>query len=165
MRGRSALDPLDLEIIRLLQLDGRTPYSAIAKRFRLAEGTVRKRVARLLEEGYLRIVGVANPFKIGMDVVSIIGLNVSRQKMRQARAHLQQLTPVRYVGITTGTFDYIIEVVLPSTQDLLHFLLSDLAAVPGLVRTETSLVLEITKQSYDWLPSARTPRRKGGQGQ
>jgi Lrp/AsnC family transcriptional regulator for asnA, asnC and gidA len=82
--------------------------------------------------------------------------------MSQARAHLLRLTPVRYVAITTGTFDYIIEVILPSMQDLLHFLLSDLAGVPGLTHTETSLVLEITKQSYDWLPSARTLRHKGG---
>ncbi len=47
-------------------------------------------------------------------------------------------------------------------QDLLHFLLSDLAGVPGLTHTETSLVLEITKQSYDWLPPAQTLRHKGG---
>lgn len=162
MARNSALDTLDLEIIRQLQLEGRKPYSTIAKKLRLAEGTVRKRATRLLADGYLRIVGVANPFKIGLDVVSIIGLNVARQKMGQARAHLRRLTPVRYVGITTGTFDYIIEVVLPSTQDLLQFLLTDLARVPGLMRTETSLVLEITKQSYDWLPSGRPRRRTGG---
>jgi len=162
MPRHSGLDPLDLEIIRLLQRDGRMAYSAIAEKFRLAEGTVRKRFGRLLAAGHLRIVGVATPSKVGMEVVSIIGLNVSRQKMSQARAHLLRLTPVRYVAITTGTFDYIIEVILPSMQDLLHFLLSDLAGVPGLTHTETSLVLEITKQSYDWLPSARTLRHKGG---
>lgn len=160
MRRPTALDPLDIEIIRLLQRDGRLPYSAIAEKFGVAEGTVRKRVSRLLAEGYFRIVGVANPFKVGMDVVAIIGLNVARQKMAQARSHLQRLEPVRYIGITTGTFDYIIEVVLPSMQDLLRFLVSDLARVPGLGRTETSLILDIPKQSYDWLPSVLT--RPGG---
>jgi hypothetical protein len=73
--------------------------------------------------------------------------------MTRARSHLQRLESVRYIGITTGTFDYIIEVVLPSMQDLLRFLMSDLARVPGLSHTETSLVLDIPKQSYDWLPS------------
>ncbi len=161
MRAPTGLDPLDVEIIRLLQRDGRLPYSAIAARFDVAEGTVRKRVTRLLEEGYLRLVGVANPFKVGMDVVAIIGLNVARQKMAQSRTHLQRLEPVRYIAITTGTFDFIIEVVLPSMQDLLRFLVSDLARVPGVNHTETSLVLEIPKQSYNWLPSAlRTGRRR-----
>jgi Lrp/AsnC family transcriptional regulator for asnA, asnC and gidA len=144
MRRAVTLDPLDVGIIRSLQADGRVAYSEMAKQFHVAEGTVRKRVTRLL--------GVANPFRVGMDVVAIIGLNVARQKMAQARAHLQRLEPVRYIAITTGTFDYIVEVVLPSNQDLLRFLVSDLARVPGLDRTETSLVLEIPKQSYDWLP-------------
>lgn len=164
MRRAAVLDQLDIGIIRSLQHDGRVAYSEMAKRFRVAEGTVRKRVTRLLDEGYLRIVGVANPFRVGMDVVAIIGLNVARQKMAQARTHLQRLEPVRYVAITTGTFDYIIEVVLPTNQDLLRFLVSDLARVPGLDRTETSLVLEIPKQSYDWLPPQIPPARRQRRG-
>lgn len=164
MRRAVTLDPLDIEIIRALQVDGRAPYSAMAKRLRVAEGTIRKRMARLLDEGYLRVVGVANPFRVGMDVVAIIGLNVARQRMAEARTHLQRLEPVRYIAITTGTFDYIIEVVLPSNQDLLRFLVTDLGRVPGLSRTETSLVLEIPKQSYDWLPSLLVPARRRRKG-
>lgn len=152
MRNHRGLDPLDLGIIAALQDDGRVPYSVMAERFGVVEGTIRKRVTRLLDEGYLRIVGVANPFKVGMDVVAIIGLNVARQKMHDALARLRALDAVRYIAITTGTFDAIVEVVLPTTQDLLRFLMQDLARVPGLNRTETSLVLEIPKQSYDWLP-------------
>lgn len=157
MRNHGTLDPLDLEIISALQDDGRIPYSAMAERFGVVEGTIRKRVTRLIDEGYVRIVGVANPFKVGMDVVAIIGLNVARQQMPEALTRLRALDAVRYIAITTGTFDAIIEVVLPSTQDLLRFLMQDLARVPGLNRTETSLVLEIPKQSYDWLPH---PSRK-----
>lgn len=152
MRNHGGLDPLDLEIIGALQDDGRVPYSAMAEQFGVVEGTIRKRVTRLLDEGYLRIVGVANPFKVGMDVVAIIGLNVARQQMPDALTLLRELDAIRYIAITTGTFDAIIEVVLPTTQDLLRFLMHDLARVPGLNRTETSLVLEIPKQSYDWLP-------------
>ena len=155
MRNYGGLDPLDVEIVRALQRDGRTPYSAMAERFGVAEGTIRKRVARLVADGYLRIVGVATPFKVGMDVVAIIGLNVARQRMTEALRRLRALDAVRYIAITTGTFDYILEVVLPSTQDLLRFLVTDLARVPGLNRTETSLVLDIPKQSYDWLPAGR----------
>jgi len=169
MRNHGGLDPLDIEIIRALQRDGRTPYSTLAGQLGVAEGTIRKRVARLLADGYLRIVGVAAPFKVGMDVVAIIGLNVARQRLTEALRRLQALDAVRYIAMTTGTFDLIIEVVLPSTQDLLRFLVTDLARVPGLNRTETSLVLEISKQSYDWLPAwrgAAAPGRaaRGGSG-
>ena len=164
MRNHGGLDPLDVEIIRALQHDGRTPYSTMAERFGVAEGTIRKRVVRLQADGYMRIVGVANPFKVGMDVVAIIGLNVARQRMTEALRRLRSLDAVRYIAITTGTFDYIIEVVLPSTQDLLRFLVVDLARVPGLNRTETSLVLEIPKQSYDWMLAGRRPRSRAAKG-
>ena len=164
MRNHGGLDPLDVEIIRALQHDGRTPYSTMAEQFGVAEGTIRKRVARLQADGYMRIVGVANPFKVGMDVVAIIGLNVARQRMTEALRRLRSLDAVRYIAITTGTFDCIIEVVLPSTQDLLRFLVTDLARVPGLNRTETSLVLEIPKQSYDWMLAGRRPRSRAAKG-
>src|SRR5207247_8844290 len=84
MRQPGTLDPLDIEIIRLLQKDGRLPYSAIAERFDIAEGTVRKRVTRLMSEGYFRIVGVASPFTVGMHVVAIIVLNVARLQMARS---------------------------------------------------------------------------------
>jgi Lrp/AsnC family transcriptional regulator for asnA, asnC and gidA len=164
MRNHGGLDPLDVEIIRALQRDGRTPYSTMAEQFGVAEGTIRKRVVRLQADGYMRIVGVANPFKVGMDVVAIIGLNVARPRMTEALRRLRLLDAVRYIAITTGTFDYIIEVVLPSTQDLLRFLVTDLARVPGLNRTETSLVLEIPKQSYDWMLAGRRPRSRAAKG-
>src|SRR5205809_7846911 len=104
MRQPGTLDPLDIEIIRLLQKDGRLPYSAIAERFDIAEGTVRKRVTRLMSEGYFRNVGVASPLKVGMDVVAVIGLDVARQEMARSRADVQGMEPVRSIGMTTGTF-------------------------------------------------------------
>lgn len=163
MRNHGGLDPLDVRIIRALQRDGRMPYSTLAEELGVAEGTIRKRVARLQADGYVRIVAVANPFKVGMDVVAIIGLNVARQRMKEALKRLRSLDAVRYIGVTTGTFDYIIEVVLPSTQDLLRFLTGDLARVPGLNRTETSLVLEIPKQSYDWMPAGQARAKEAAE--
>jgi len=70
MRNHGGLDPLDIEIIRALQHDGRMPYSAMAEQFGVAEGTIRKRVARLQADGYMRIVGVANRNSPGQVVVS-----------------------------------------------------------------------------------------------
>ena len=60
------LDQFDREIISLLQKDGRMPFLTIANELGLAEGTVRRRVAKLMDEGLLKIVGIANPFKVGL---------------------------------------------------------------------------------------------------
>jgi Lrp/AsnC family transcriptional regulator for asnA, asnC and gidA len=169
VRRDNRLDALDQAIIRTLQRDGRTSYSAMAKAFGVTEGTVRNRLSRLLADRVIRIVAVADLLKVGMHASAITGLNVQRNKMKQALARLMDMSEVRYIAVTTGTFDIIIEVVLPDIDRLHDFLVDRLATVPGLIRTDTSMILKIHKQSYTWLPAPAgdgnalsTPKHKGG---
>ncbi|MDR7485295.1 MAG: Lrp/AsnC family transcriptional regulator [Armatimonadota bacterium] len=152
------LDALDQSIIRCLQRDGRTSYSAMAKLLGVTEGTVRNRLARLLADRVIRVVAVADLFKVGMHAAAITGINVQRNKMKQALSRLMEMTEVRYIAVTTGAFDIIIEVVLPDTDALHDFLVDRLAGVPGLLRTDTSMILKIHKQSYTWLPEPNGAR-------
>src|ERR687890_423198 len=49
-RGRGPVDEVDREIIRLLQRDGRTSNTDIARALQVTETTIRKRIARLIDE-------------------------------------------------------------------------------------------------------------------
>jgi Lrp/AsnC family transcriptional regulator for asnA, asnC and gidA len=162
------LDTLDQGIIRALQRDGRTSYSALAKALGVTEGTVRNRLARLLADRVIRVVAVADLLKVGMQASAITGLNIERSKMQKALARLMEMPEVRYIAVTTGTFDIIIEVVLPDTDSLHDFLVDRLASVPGILRTDTSMILRIHKQSYTWLPepagNGTAPRRRTSKG-
>ncbi|MFY9186996.1 MAG: winged helix-turn-helix transcriptional regulator, partial [Bacillota bacterium] len=66
MSGSPVLKDLDVAILSYLKQDGRTPFTFIAQELGVAEGTVRKRVARLIEEGIIEIKAVVDPFKVGM---------------------------------------------------------------------------------------------------
>lgn len=158
-----ALDDLDRGIVRLLQEDGRMPYRTMAGRLGVSEGTIRYRLVRLLDEAVVRVVGVADPFKTGMETVAITGLHVRRSKIRDAVDRLMAMDEVRYVATTTGTFDLIVEIVLPNNDDLHQFLVERLAGVPGVGASDTWMVLRIHKQSYTWLPAAasRAGRARG----
>lgn len=144
------LDEFDREIIRLLQQDGRMPFLTIANQLGLAEGTVRRRVAKLLDEGLLRIVGIANPFKIGMQTVAIVGLKVDRGRIEQIAKELSGLNEVRYVALSTGNYDLVIEVVVSSNDELLTFLVDTLAEIEGINNTGTSIVLKVAKEDLAW---------------
>ncbi|MDQ7849052.1 MAG: AsnC family transcriptional regulator [Armatimonadota bacterium] len=50
--------------------------SEIGRRLGLAEGTIRRRIERMLVDGIVRIAAVANPFKIGLPIVAFIGIEV-----------------------------------------------------------------------------------------
>jgi Lrp/AsnC family transcriptional regulator, regulator for asnA, asnC and gidA len=162
------LDALDQGIIRALQRDGRTTYSAMAKTLGVTEGTVRNRLSRLLADRTIRVVAVADLIRVGMHATAITGLNVQRSRMKAALATLMEMNEVRYIAVTTGTFDIIVEVVLPDTDSLHDFLVERLAAVPGLLRTDTSMMLKIHKQSYTWLPepagNGAAPRKRTKKG-
>lgn len=144
------LDEFDRAIINLLQQDGRMPFLTIANKLDLAEGTIRRRVAKLLEEGLLRIVGVADPFKVGLNTVAVVGMKVDRGRIEKIAEQLQALSEVRYVALATGNYDLVIEVVVPSNDDLLTFLVDTLRDIEGISNTGTSIVLKVAKQDLAW---------------
>jgi len=148
------VDDIDRQIISLLQKDGRMPYLTIANELGLAEGTIRRRVARLIDEQILQIVGVTDPLKVGMQTVAIVGMKVERSKIDQIVQALSDMSEVRYVALSTGNYDLVIEVVVPSNDHLLKFLINKLDDIPGIYNTGTSLVLQVAKQNFGWAPEA-----------
>lgn len=148
------VDDIDRQIISLLQKDGRMPYLTIANELGLAEGTIRRRVARLIDEQILQIVGVTDPLKVGMQTVAIVGMKVERSKIDQIVQALSDMSEVRYVALSTGNYDLVIEVVVPSNDHLLKFLINKLDDIPGIYNTGTSLVLQVAKQNFSWAPEA-----------
>lgn len=144
------LDEFDRKIIRLLQSDGRMPFLTIANELGLAEGTVRRRVSKLMDEGLLKIVGIANPFKVGLKTVAVVGLKVDRGKIQPIAEQLSALNEVRYVALSTGNYDLVIEVVVVSNDELLTFLVDTLSSIPGIHNTGTSIVLKVAKEDLAW---------------
>ncbi len=146
------LDDTDRQIIRLLQKDGRMPFLTIANQLGLAEGTVRRRVGKLIDDKILQIVGVTDPFKVGMTTVAIVGMKVERSHIESITSALNAMPEVRYVALSTGNYDLIIEIVVRSNDELLTFLISNLGEIPGILNTGTSMVLKVAKQNFSWGP-------------
>lgn len=159
------LDKLDRAILTHIQQDGRMPFTAIAEKLRVAEGTVRKRVARLLEEGVVRVTGVVDPLRLGMSFVAMVGISVEGDSPERVVSELVKLPEVRYVAICTGAYDIIMEVVLKSNNELYEFLTHKLRKVAGIAGSQTSLVLKVCKESSTWDGWARVEEVGGGHGQ
>ncbi|MHB1416569.1 MAG: Lrp/AsnC family transcriptional regulator, partial [Chloroflexota bacterium] len=56
----TGLDQLDRQIVALLQKNGRLANQEIGRQLGVTEGTVRKRLERLLAEGWIRVMAVAD---------------------------------------------------------------------------------------------------------
>lgn len=144
------LDELDHRILDLLHDDGRIPFTSIAKELNVAEATVRKRVSRLLDEGIVNVIGIVNPKHVGLPVAAMVGVKTAGQNVENIVEELKEWEEVRYASVCTGTYDLMLEVVVPSNEALFHFLTKKLRAVPGVVGSDTSMVMKVVKDRYEW---------------
>jgi Lrp/AsnC family transcriptional regulator for asnA, asnC and gidA len=142
------IDITDHCIIALLQADGRLQHTDLARRLGIPEATVRRRMKRLLEERVMQIVAVPDPYKIGYDTHAIVGLRVQPGKIGEVIAVLDPLPQIRYIGVTAGTYDVVVEALFENNDALRHFLTDTLGKIDGLQGTETSYVLEVAKRVY-----------------
>lgn len=156
------LDELDKGILGYLQEDGRMTYVTLAAYLGVSEGTIRKRVKRLEETGVMKTMGVTDPLKMGLDTVAFIWFKIDRHYMDAVIAALNDLEAIRYLVVTTGGHDLVAMVVLSNRTKLVTLLNEQLANIEGIISTETSIVLQIHKQIYDWAPFSHY-RKEAGQ--
>jgi Lrp/AsnC family transcriptional regulator for asnA, asnC and gidA len=143
-------DELDRQIIALLQQDGRRPNTDIANLLGVTETTVRKRIGRLVAQNLIKVVAVPSPEVVGLTMSAIIGITVDMNAHQSVAAALEAMSNTRYVGYSTGPYDLIIEVFFRSHEELLQLLSGKLARIPGIVKTDTSVILKVTKFAYEW---------------
>ena len=148
-RRQEELSPLDKRIIEHLQEDGRRPFTQIANALGVSEAAVRARTNRLVERGFLQIVGVADPEKLGFQQ-ALIGVRCEPGKLLEVAEKLAELTEVDYVVVTAGRYDILIETVSEDNEGLLRFLNDRLQRIDGVRETETFTYLRLVKQTYQF---------------
>lgn len=155
------LDLVDRRIVEALQVDGRRPFTRIARELGISESQVRQRVARLESAGVLQVVAVTNPIALGFHMTAMIGLTVTPAHRQRAIAVLQELPEVSYLVATAGSVDILCEVVCADHDHLHRFLTETLAGLEGVTSTQTLVYLRILKESYGWSaappPAASSP--------
>lgn len=142
------MDELDKKIISILQRDGRSSNARLARHVGVSEGTVRRRLKRLVQSEIIHVVAIPNPAKIGYKAEAIIGIRVDPDKTEQVARDLAKLNPVSWVEVTTGAYDIFVGVALPSAEDLGTFLTTEVGVITGVNRTETFVTLSVKKRGF-----------------
>ena len=142
------MDELDSKIIALLQEEGRASNAAIARKVGVSEGTVRRRLKRLIQEEYLRVVALLDAGKMGYAAEALIGVQVDPDKTDMVADRLAQLEEINWVTLTTGSFDIFGWATLQTSEALGIFLRTKVGTIPGVRRTETFINLAAKKRGY-----------------
>jgi len=131
----------------------------------VSEATVRRRVKNLLSQRVIEIVACVDPPKVGLEVEALVFLQTDLDKLTQIGQQLAGMAEVREVIYSSGIYDLVASVALPSSDDLLPFLTQRVAAIPGIRSTQTAYVLHVKKRPIDWqLPEAPAQARPPAPG-
>jgi len=142
------MDQLDRNIIAILEENGRASNARIARTVRVSEGTIRRRLKRLINDGIINVTAVPDPQKLGYQSEALIGVQVDPDKVNEVAASLTELENTRWVATTTGSFDVFTWVTLPNAEALGLFLREKVGVIPGVRRTETFVNLNVSKRQY-----------------
>ena len=143
-----SLDETDLKIIDALHKDGRVPFAQIAEQLSVSPGMIRQRYNRLVDQGYLKVVAITNPLRMGFKTMAMIGIRADGSKLLEVAEKVSKLDEVIYMIITSGRFDIFAEVVCRDHGDLLRFITEKLSVIDGVRESESFMHLKIMKEVY-----------------
>lgn len=144
------VDELDRRIIKMLQVNGRLSNTEVARALDVTETTVRKRIAHLLDEKLMAIVAVPSPEAAGATLSAIMGVSVDLPAMQAVAETIKTYPEVRYVGMSAGRYELLVEAFFADQEHLLEFVTRRLGALAGVTNLETSIILKVVKFSYEW---------------
>ena len=99
------MDSIDRQIIAALNEDGRAANAKIAKKVKVSEGTVRRRLKKLTSDKTIDIVTVQDPQKMGYQSEVLIGMQVEPDMLEEVASRMAEFKYTTLVSITTGTYD------------------------------------------------------------
>lgn len=145
-----SLDSTDLELVRLLQEDGRASHETLAERVGLSRSAARTRVVRLVEEEVVRIVGVVHPAVLGNTVSAHVAVAVDGPAEPVAR-YLADLPESVFVTLATGDRPVVAELRVADFGQL-SAVVRKVTAHAGVRAVDTTPYTRVLKDPH--LPSA-----------
>jgi DNA-binding Lrp family transcriptional regulator len=137
------LDELDVKILDILQVDGRIALTRLSARLDVPHTTVRDRLKKLEEAGAIeRYAAILDPARLGLPISAFVMITLDqRLAAAPAVAALLEIDEVGEAFLLTGDVDILARIWARDVEHLRQILYEKLSSVPGLVRTNTVVVL------------------------
>jgi Lrp/AsnC family leucine-responsive transcriptional regulator len=121
MKSRRAerLDAIDWRILEMLQVDGRAPLSALARRIGLSQPATSERVKRLESLGVIEGYTARVSFQaVGLDLLAIARVKSTFEKLQDCIELFGSMPEILEVHRVTGEDCFILKVLVPKAAQL-----------------------------------------------
>ncbi|MAR29424.1 MAG: AsnC family transcriptional regulator [Candidatus Marinimicrobia bacterium] len=143
------IDKVDHKILEILQNTGRDSASHIATEIGMSVPAVSERIHKLEESGIISgYEAIVDPKKVGLDVAAIITLvSESSRNFDEIVKLANETQEVVQCFTTTGAGSHLL-IVNTENSESLEWLLREIQSWPGVLRTETQLILSSYKAGH-----------------
>lgn len=140
-------DEIDINIIRLLQQDGRASYADLAQNVGLSLSGCRIRVQRLLESGVMQIGAIQQRSDMTDDLLFGVGVN-AHNDLSDVTKLLGAEPGLEFMGRTVGRYDLVATLSFNSLREFNH-MIARLRALPTVTYCEQWLHVQIVRERYE----------------
>ncbi|WP_125098232.1 Lrp/AsnC family transcriptional regulator [Leucobacter chromiireducens] len=137
--------PKDGEILRALQEDGRVSIEALARRAKMSETSVARRIEWLLGSGQCSIRALVEPALVGYPVESMLWVQVPPHRVEALGHELGTWPEVRYAAAITGDYQLVLNLTA-TTHAELYALLAHPIWSSDVTHLRTDLIVEARKR-------------------
>jgi Lrp/AsnC family transcriptional regulator len=145
------LDETDKKILRLLQEDAHLTLKDIAGKINLSLTPVHDRVKRLEKEGIIeKYVSILNKKKLGKNLTVYCQVTLVKQTHDVSEGFnesIRNMPEVLECDFVSGTFDYMLKVVLPDMESYHHFHQKKLSVLPEVSLINSFFIISEVKST------------------
>ncbi len=147
-----SLDRIDRKLLIMLQKDGRTAISKLAREVHLTVTPTLERVRHLEAQGYIQgYFARLSARKLGLGLLAYVEISLDRttpdafERFRQAMLAHDEIMECHMVA---GGFDYLLKVQVTDMESYRRFLGDRIASLRGVQQTHTYFVMEEVKSTH-----------------
>lgn len=143
-------DDLDIKILKMLQVRGRTKRNELAESVALSIPSVSERLHKLEQKGIIEgYYAKLNKKAFGLDIVAYIHVNMESSKhYDELVTRVMKMPQILECYSILGEGSHLLKAVVKDTETL-ERLLGEIQAWPGVVNTKTTFILSTIKETTE----------------
>jgi Lrp/AsnC family transcriptional regulator len=151
MAGRTTIDQLDLQLLKIIQANSQKTIKEIAEQVNLSLSPTHDRLKRLELEGYVKgYVGILNRKKLNLGLLVHCQVTLekqNRENFSSFEASITEFPEVISCHLVSGNFDYYLNVVSADVESYNRFYQEKLAVLPSVAHISSLFVMDEIKST------------------
>ena len=148
---KTHLDEKDIQILSLLQSDGRITNADLAKQVNLSPPSTLQRVRALEKAGLIKgYATILDADRLGLKITALVMVTLSLHQERpieQFRKAVQDIPEIMECYHVSGDFDFLLKILVKDIRAYEALIRERITRIKGIQQIKTSFVLGVSKHT------------------